>query len=285
MKKILITGSQGQLGNSIKKLEKNYKNTVFVFTDVAELDITNWDELKGYIEKENFTDIINCAAYTAVDKAENEYDLAYSINAIGPSLLAKAAKLYACSFIHISTDYVFDGEAHQPYTENDATHPPSAYGKTKLHGEKLLLAENNDTIIIRTSWLYSEFGHNFLKTMIKYGKERNELKIVFDQIGSPTYAGDLAQAILDIIHINKAKSNSNIYHFSNEGVASWYDFAYAIMLASKIDCQIKPILTQDYPLPAPRPFYSVLDKTKIKTDFQIIIPHWKDSLIKCISEL
>jgi len=285
MKKILITGSQGQLGNSIKKLEKLYPDTLFVYTDVDDLDISNWEEVDSFIKQAGFTDIINCAAYTAVDKAEEEYDLAYKINATGPENLAKASKEYNCRFVHISTDYVFDGKAHQPYVETDFAQAPSAYGKTKLDGEKLVMQEALGAIIIRTSWLYSEFGHNFLKTMLKYGEERDELKVVFDQIGTPTYAGDLAAAILSIIHSSEKEEENKIYHFSNEGVVSWFDFAQEIMEEAKIDCKISPILSKEYPLPAPRPFYSVLDKSKIKKDFNLEIPYWKDGMQRCIKVL
>jgi len=285
MRKILITGSQGQLGRSIKKLEPNYKETTFVYTDVDDLDITNLESVEQFIEKEQFTDIINCAAYTAVDKAEQENDLAFRINALGPENLAKASQSHHCRFIHISTDYVFDGKNHQPYIETDTTEPPSAYGKTKLEGEKLVLKQKADSIIIRTSWLYSEFGGNFLKTMMKYGQERPELKVVFDQIGTPTYAGDLAAAILEIIHKDGSEQHRGIYHFSNEGVVSWYDFAKEIMEKTHIDCKITPILSSEYPLPAPRPFYSLMNKAKIKKDFNIIIPYWKDGLRECLKAL
>ena len=285
MKKILITGSQGQLGNSVKKLENFYPDSMFVYTDVDDLDISNWEKVEGFIKNAGITDIINCAAYTAVDKAEEEYDLAYKINATGPENLAKASKENNCLFVHISTDYVFDGKAHQPYVETDLAQAPSAYGKTKLEGEKLVMQEAQGAVIIRTSWLYSEFGHNFLKTMIKYGEERDELKVVFDQIGTPTYAGDLAVAILSIIHSSEKEKENQIYHFSNEGVISWFDFAQEIMEEAKIDCKISPILSKEYPLPAPRPFYSVLDKTKIKKDFNLEIPYWKDGMQRCMKEL
>ncbi|NOR85995.1 MAG: dTDP-4-dehydrorhamnose reductase [Bacteroidales bacterium] len=285
MRKILITGSNGQLGNSIKKLEVNYKETSFVYTDVADLDITKWEDVKQFIDDGKFTDVVNCAAYTAVDKAEEEYDLAYLINAQGPANLAKASKLFPCRFFHISTDYVFDGLAHRPYVEIDDTNPPSAYGKSKLEGEKLVEQEGLGALIIRTSWLYSEFGNNFLKTMMKYGKERDELKVVFDQVGTPTYAGDLAASILCILHSTKRAEKNEIYHFSNEGVVSWYDFAREIMDGASIECKISPILSVEYPLPAPRPYFSVLDKAKIKSNFDIDIPYWKDSMMRCIKEL
>ena len=283
--KILVTGSNGQLGKSIKKWERKYPNTFFVYTDVAELDITNVQKVCSFVEQGNYSHIINCAAYTAVDKAEEEYELAKKINAIGPANLAKAAKDSKAIFIHVSTDYIFDGESHRPYVEDDIAKPPSAYGKSKLLGEEMVKKENKQAIIIRTSWLYSEFGHNFLKTMLKYGKEREELKVVFDQIGTPTYAGDLAEVILQMAHLDKKPIGNPIYHFSNEGVASWYDFAKEIIQASQLDCKISPILSKEYPLPAPRPFYSVLDKTKIKTDFDLEIPYWKDGMLRCIANI
>jgi len=285
MKKILITGGNGQLGSSIKKLAPNYKDSLFTYTDVTELDITNFESLKQYIKDGEFTDIINCAAYTAVDKAEEDYDLAYKINATGPGNLAEVAKLFGCRFIHISTDYVFDGSSYRPYLETDKADPPSAYGKSKLAGEKKVIEKGQGSVTIRTSWLYSEFGANFLKTMMKYGSERDELRVVFDQIGTPTYAGDLADAILKIIHTSEKKAENTIYHYSNEGVVSWYDFAKEIMEETKISCKISPILSAEYPLPAPRPFYSVMDKSKIKKDFDINIPYWKDGLRECLKAI
>ena len=285
MRKILITGSNGQLGNSIKKLENNYPETNFVYTDVADLDITNWEAVKQFFESGKFTDVINCAAFTAVDKAEEEYELAHLINAVGPSNLAKASKLYNCRFAHVSTDYVFDGKAHRPYVETDTAEPPSAYGKSKLEGEKMVDAEGEGVLTFRTSWLYSEFGNNFLKTMMKYGTERDELRVVFDQIGTPTYAGDLAAAILWVLHSTEKGLSNEIYHYSNDGVVSWYDFAQEIMKEAKIECKISAILSKEYPLPAPRPFYSVMDKAKIKKDFTLEVPYWKDSMIKCIAIL
>jgi len=285
MRKILITGSNGQLGNSIKKLENNYPETNFVYTDVADLDITNWEAVKQFFESGKFTDVINCAAFTAVDKAEEEYELAHLINAVGPSNLAKASKLYNCRFAHVSTDYVFDGTAHRPYVETDTAEPPSAYGKSKLEGEKMVDAEGEGVLTFRTSWLYSEFGNNFLKTMMKYGAERDELRVVFDQIGTPTYAGDLAAAILWVLHSTEKGLSNEIYHYSNDGVVSWYDFAQEIMKEAKIECKISAILSKEYPLPAPRPFYSVMDKAKIKKDFTLEVPYWKDSMIKCIAIL
>jgi len=283
MKKILVTGSNGQLGNSIRNIESKYPDFSFVYTDVDDLDITKWEEVEAFFKDANFTHIVNCAAYTAVDKAEEDYDLAKLINAHGPENLARASRQFHCKLVHISTDYVFDGKAHRPYIEDDFAQPPSAYGKSKLEGEELVLKAGDHVNIIRTSWLYSEYGNNFLKTMMKYGAERDELRVVFDQIGTPTYAGDLADAILKMIQLDK--DSKEIYHFSNEGVVSWYDFAKEIMTAARIQCKISPILSVEYPLPAPRPYYSVLDKSKIKSDYQLEIPYWKDSMIKCIKAL
>jgi dTDP-4-dehydrorhamnose reductase len=285
MNKILVTGSQGQLGSSIRKIDKNYQESEFFYTDVAELDITNRAQVLDFVKGNGITHIVNCAAYTAVDKAEQEYDLAKKINATGPAILAEVAAMFAAHFIHISTDYVFDGKGYEPYAETDYCDTPSAYGKSKLLGEQMVLEEGVGVTIIRTSWLYSEFGNNFMKTMLKYGKERPELKVVYDQIGSPTYATDLATAILSIIHSGKKTDKNEIYHYSNEGVASWYDFAYEIIIGAQLNCKVTPILTYQYPLPAPRPYYSVLNKAKIKKDFNITIPHWRDSMLECLSIL
>lgn len=277
MVKILITGGDGQLGSAIKYASENFADFDLIFTDVADFDITKSDSVDVYLANNDFDYLINCAAYTAVDKAEEEKDLAFLINATGPENLAKACKKYGCRLIHISTDYVFDGMSSIPYIESMPTNPPSVYGQTKLAGEKAIIEYADATIIIRTSWLYSEFGNNFLKTMLKYGREREELRIVFDQIGTPTYAGDLAHAILKIIEEHKKLTKTEIFHFSNEGVISWYDFAKEIMEFAKLDCNIFPIESHDYPLPAPRPHYSVLNKSKIKTTFNLTIPYWKDS--------
>lgn len=285
MKKILVTGGNGQLGSSIKKVNRGYEKAEYFFTDVAELDITNEDAVRAFVTENEINFIVNCAAYTAVDKAEEEFELAKKINAKGPGVLAKVAAENGAVFFHVSTDYVFDGKAHQPYTETDLCAPPSAYGKSKLLGETEVLKYGKNAVILRTSWLYSEFGHNFLKTMVKYGTERDELRVVFDQIGSPTYASRLAKGILCMIHSDQEINGNQIYHFSNEGVCSWYDFAKEIIQAAHIDCKITPIETHEYPLPAPRPFYSVLNKSKIKKDYQLDIPHWRDDMLECIKAL
>lgn len=282
---ILITGGDGQLGSAIQAASKNFPNFNLSYTDVADFDITNSKSVDDYLSKGNFDFLVNCAAYTAVDKAEEDKDLAHLINEYGPENLAKACQKYNCRLIHISTDYVFDGTSHIPYTETMETNPPSVYGRSKLAGEKAILEQSDTAIILRTSWLYSEFGNNFLKTMLKYGAERDELRVIFDQIGTPTYAGDLAISILKIIEANKKLSQTEIFHFSNEGVISWYDFAKEIMELSEINCTIVAIESHEYPLPAPRPHYSVLNKTKIKSAFNLDIPYWKDSLKVCLKRL
>ncbi len=282
MKQILVTGANGQLGNEMRELSKN-SSFSFTFTDVAELDITNIDAIDALFLQTKFDFVINCAAYTNVNKAESEEDIALKINAIAPENLAKISNRYNCKFIHISTDYVFDGSHCQPYVESDEVCPQSAYGRTKLKGEQLAMQANSNTIIIRTAWLYSTFGNNFVKTMMKYGQEKDTLTVVFDQIGSPTYAADLAQAIYSIIDTETFVPG--IYHFSNEGVCSWYDFTKEILQLANIQCDVQPIESKDFPSPAKRPFYSVLNKQKIKETYKITIPYWKDSLAKCIQKL
>jgi dTDP-4-dehydrorhamnose reductase len=282
---ILVTGSNGQLGNSIRKLHRNYPQYKCIFTDVAELDITKADNVKMYVSEQKIDCIINAAAYTVVDKAEEEPETANLINGQAPAILAKAMKEVDGLLVHISTDYVFDGEAHQPINENNQPNPISAYAYSKWLGEKLIMAENCRSVILRTSWLYSEFGHNFVKSMIRFGRERDEMKVVFDQIGTPTYAGDLAQIILDLIPDFLQLNRAEVYHLSNEGVASWYDFALAVHEFAGIDCRVVPIETRDYPLPAKRPFYSVMNKEKIKNKFGITIAHWRVSLRECVDNL
>lgn len=285
MVNILVTGSNGQLGNEIKAISQNYPDYNFIFTDINELDITEYQDINNFFSKNKIDFVINCAAYTAVDKAEEDTDNARYINVNAVKYLSQISRKNNCFLIHISTDYVFDGKNYKPYSENDPICPNSAYGKTKAEGEAEVKTHTDKAIIIRTSWLYSSFGHNFVKTIIKYGKERGKLNVVFDQVGSPTYAADLAESILYIIPYLKAKNNIDIYHYSNEGVCSWYDFAKEIIELTNISCDINPIETKDYPLPAPRPHFSVLDKSKIKKEFQIKIPHWKDSLKKCINKI
>ena len=283
--RILVTGSKGQLGNEIKQLANDYPDYFFDYTDIEELDITNSQQVDVYFDATKPQVVVNCAAYTAVDKAEADETVAYLVNAKAIENLARSASRTGAMIVHVSTDYVFDGKAYMPYNESDRTNPQSVYGRSKLAGEEAVWQNASNGLIIRTSWLYSAFGNNFVKTMIRYGKERGELKVVFDQIGSPTYAKDLAKVILDIIPKAITHSGTNLYHYSNEGVASWYDFAKFVIDFSGIDCNVKPILTKDYPLPAPRPFYSVLDKSKIKETFNIEIPYWTSGVEACIKRL
>lgn len=285
MKRILITGSNGQLGSEIKDLSSNYPDFQFIYTDIDELDLTNQKAIDTFFEWEDFNVCINCAAYTAVDKAEDEPETAMLINATTVVYLSKACSKKGIPFIHISTDYVFDGKNHKPYSEFDATDPDSEYGKTKLAGEKAVFGFAETAMIIRTSWLYSSYGNNFVKTMLRLGREREELSVVFDQVGTPTYAGDLAKAILDILSSEKIKPGIAVYHYSNEGVISWYDFAKAIFRESGISCKVNAIESKDFPVKATRPFYSVLNKSKIKNDFQVEIPYWLDSLKLVLKQL
>ena len=281
MPNVLVTGSYGQLGSEIKELSVNYPNNYF-FTDKDELDITSIEAIKNFVDANDIDTIINCAAYTAVDKAEEDEVDADKINHLAVKYLAQISKEINIKFIHISTDYVFDGKNHRPYIESDPVSPQSVYGQTKLDGEKALLEVNpENSIIIRTSWVYSSYGANFVKTMLRLGKERDELNVIYDQVGTPTYAKDLARAILEIIpKIDNKKVE--IYHYSNNGVLSWYDFAKEIMRMAKIDCQINPIETKEYPTPASRPHYSLLNKSKIIKQFDLCIPYWKDSLDECL---
>lgn len=285
MPKILVTGANGQLGSEIKKIQKNYPAWQFTFTDVDVLDISNFEALDIFCSQHTFEYIVNCAAYTAVDKAETELELATKINSNAVKNLAKVANSSGAVLIHISTDYVFDGTSCVPYTEEIPVNPQSAYGKTKAEGEKAALTCPR-SVIIRTAWLYSTYGNNFVKTMLRLGSERQELNVVFDQVGSPTYAEDLASAILKIIsQSEKTGVVPGIFHFSNEGVCSWFDFAWEIIRFSGKNCQVKPIESKDYPLPAKRPAYSVFNKSKIKLAYNIDIPYWKTSLYKCLNEL
>jgi dTDP-4-dehydrorhamnose reductase len=285
MSNILVTGASGQLGSELKDLSSLYPNNTFVFTDVAELDICNHTAVKEFIVKNEINIIINCAAYTAVDKAEEQEDLANAINHLAIANFAQIAKDINIKLIHISTDYVFDGTNHVPYQETDEPNPQSVYGTTKLTGENAIKTINPaNTVIIRTSWVYSNYGNNFVKTMLRLGKERKELGVIVDQIGTPTYARDLAKTILEILpKINN--KNVEVFHFSNEGVCSWYDFANAIFEIGGINVKVNAIETFQYPTAAKRPSYSVLNKSKIKNKFQIEIPNWKDSLIVSLQRL
>jgi dTDP-4-dehydrorhamnose reductase len=282
---ILVTGANGQLGNEIRRLVSHYPDLHFLFTDVAELDITNENAIDHCVKSNKVKAIINCAAYTAVDKAEQEPEMANLINAAAVGNLARVAAGNGCLLIHISTDYVFSGTGYKPYTEEDPTGPVSLYAKSKFAGEQAVMQYAERALIIRTSWLYSEFGHNFVKTIMKYGRERGLLKVVYDQVGTPTYAADLAKCLLDILANHPAPSGTEIFHYSDEGVCSWYDFALAIIEFSGIDCKIYPIETHEYPLPAVRPWYSVFNKAKIKKRYNIEIPYWRDSLKLCMNRI
>jgi len=283
---ILVTGANGQLGSEIKELAKIYNKHSFVFSDLPDVDICDYNELCKYVNEHKIEAIINCAAYTAVDKAETETEIAEKVNAMAVENLVKAMQTVQGKLIQISTDYVFDGTSHTPYLETDIVNPLGVYGSTKLNGEQKVLTADINGIVIRTSWLYSSFGNNFVKTMLRLGNEKLSLNVIFDQVGTPTYARDLAVVCLEILSNNEdLTSKGKLYHFSNEGVASWYDFAKAIMELGDVNCDIKPIETKDYPTPAKRPFYAVLNKGKIKTDFKIEIPYWRDSLKVCIQKL
>lgn len=285
MNNILVTGSNGQLGSEIKAIASQFPDYNFIFTDVEELDLTNVEEVETFFEDNHISACINCAAYTAVDKAEDDRDLAMLINCDAVESLAQICSKNDSLLIHISTDYVFNGRHFKPYEEIDPPAPDSYYGLTKLKGEEAVLGNANKAVIIRTSWLYSSFGNNFVKTMIRLGKERDELGVVVDQIGTPTYAADLAMAIMNVVQITGGNVVKEIYHYSNEGVISWYDFAKAIMVEADIECKVNAIESKNFPAKANRPFYSVLNKAKIKKDFQIEVPFWLDSLKIMISKL
>ena len=280
---ILITGCNGQLGNEIQLLQTQYAQHMWFNTDVNELDITDKTAIERFVEENEIGGIVNCAAYTAVDKAESDPQLARKLNADAPTFLAEAVAKRGGWMVQVSTDYVFNGTKHTPYVETDEPCPNSIYGQTKLEGEQAVSKLCPNTMIIRTAWLYSEFGNNFVKTMIRLGREREQLGVIFDQVGTPTYAHDLATAIMTAIDKG---IKPGVYHFSNEGVTSWYDFTKSIhRLAGINTCQVSPLHTAEYPTPACRPAYSVLDKTKIKDAYGIEIPHWEESLAKCIAKL
>jgi len=282
---ILVTGSQGQLGNEFKDLEPAYPNYKFFFTDINELDITNEEKIAKFTKANKIEVIINCAAYTNVEKAENDQKQAMLVNATAVKYLAEVASKSNILLVHISTDYLFEGKGFKPITENDTASPKTTYGKTKLDGEIEIIFNARRALIFRTSWLYSSYGSNFIKTIIEKSKTLKELKVVYDQIGTPTYAADLAKAILDILPKVPSKIRTEIYNFSNEGVASWYDVAIAIKDIKKLNCHIEPILSKDYPSQVQRPFFTVLNKARVKKDFGITIPYWRDSLERCLSKL
>jgi len=284
---ILITGSNGQLGNELKVVSKNFYGYDFIFTDIDTLDITSKDKTSEFIKIARPDWIINCAAYTQVDKAETEPDQAMLINGTAVKNITEVIKGSECRFIHVSTDYVYDGKSNIPYNEDADANPLSSYGRSKLAGERFALLHQG-SMIIRTAWLYSSFGNNFVKTILRHGAEKETLKVVFDQTGTPTYAADLAEAILSIVSgviRNQIAMNSGIYNYSDEGVCSWYDFACEIVKEAGLNCKILPILSKEYSQLAQRPVYSVLDKSKIKDNYGLSIPHWRSSLIKCIKLL
>ena len=282
--RVLITGANGQLGNEMRRLGAVSPNE-YLFTDVAELDITDKAAVAEFVKSNNVEIIVNCAAYTNVDKAEDDEATAELINATAVRNLAEAVKAVDGTLFHVSTDYVFGSEGNTPRTEDMPTNPLGVYGKTKLHGEKAIAEVGVKAIIIRTAWLYSEFGNNFLKTMLRLTAEKESLNVVFDQVGSPTYAGDLALAIFSIIEGGVYAGNEGVYHFSNEGVCSWYDFATEIAAAAGHECVVMPCHSNEFPSKVTRPPFSVLDKTKIKTTFGIEIPHWSDSILYCLQRL
>lgn len=280
MTTILITGSKGQLGNEMQQAAVRFPAFNYIYTDVAELDICDKSALDAFVKANNVNVIVNCAAYTAVDKAEDDVELCYKINRDAVRNIAEVANDNKVKVVHVSTDYVFDGTNYLPYTEDMPVCPATVYGKSKLEGEQALLENCKESVILRTAWLYSSFGNNFVKTMMKLGTERDSLGVIFDQVGTPTYAADLADAILQLL--SNETFVPGIYHFSDEGVCSWYDFTKTIHRMANITCDVKPIETKDYPARTPRPHFSVLNKGKIKSTYGISIPHWEVSLEKCV---
>ena len=286
--RVLITGSNGQLGSEIRELAANYSKLDLVFRNSHELDICSFEALQDFIIDHKINAVINCAAYTAVDKAEQDAEIAEEVNSKGVLNLVNALEKVNGKLIHISTDYVFDGNQYMPYRESDSVSPIGVYGETKREGELAVINSTLDAIIIRTSWLYSSYGNNFVKTMLRLGNEKENLGVIFDQVGTPTYARDLAKTCLEILCGDSSEDiskNGSLYHYSNEGVASWYDFAISIMELGGKNCKVNPIQTKDYTTLAKRPQYSVLNKSKIKIDFKIEIPYWRDSLKDCIEKI
>ncbi|MFZ4724859.1 MAG: dTDP-4-dehydrorhamnose reductase [Paludibacter sp.] len=281
MQTILVTGCNGQLGNEMQEAAKRFPSFQYIYTDVAELDICDKNTLDAFVKENGVNIIVNCAAYTAVDKAEDDIELCYKINRDAVRNIGEVASENNLKVVHVSTDYVFDGTNYLPYTEDLPVCPATVYGKSKLEGEQALMGTCGQVVILRTAWLYSSFGNNFVKTMIKLGTERDSLNVIFDQVGTPTYAADLADAILCLLS-NKTFV-PGIYHYSDEGVCSWYDFTKTIHRIANVTCNVQPIETKDYPARTPRPHYSVLNKSKIKSTYNISIPHWEESLEKCIN--
>lgn len=285
MKTILVTGANGQLGNEMRRLGELSSNN-YLFTDIEELDVTDADAVQRFVSENGVEVVVNCVAYTNVDKAESDEETAYKVNATAVENIAKAVKSVDGTLFHISTDYVFGTDGNTPRTEDMSLAPLGAYGRTKLAGEEAVKRVGCKAIVIRTAWLYSEFGHNFVKTMLRLTAEKESIKVVFDQVGSPTYAGDLALTIFSIIEGNLYSGNEGIYHFSDEGVCSWYDFAVEIArLVGHKNCRIEPCHSNEFPSPVTRPPYSVLDKSKMKSTFGVDIPHWRESLIYCLKRI
>lgn len=283
---LLITGSRGQLGSELQTLQKAASGQTWHFCDLPELDITNAAKVEAFCREHQIGAIVNCAAYTAVDKAESEPELAFKVNRDGAASLAAAAKAVGALLVHVSTDYVFDGTNCRPYREDDPVAPCGVYGRSKLEGEMVIGDSGCSHLIIRTSWLYSAHGQNFVKTMLRLGSEREQLGVVFDQVGTPTWAADLAGAIVAILdQCDPARHYAETFHYSNEGVCSWYDFAKAIMDAEGLRCAVSPIESREFPTPAARPHFSVLNKRKIREQFGFAIPHWHDSLLAMLQEL
>jgi dTDP-4-dehydrorhamnose reductase len=283
MKTILITGSHGQLGNEMQQASNLFPSFNYIYTDIEDLDICDKTALNDYVKANHVDIIVNCAAYTAVDKAEDDVALCFKINTDAVRNIGEVAKENSLKVVHISTDYVFDGTNYMPYTEDQQVCPSTVYGKSKLASENALFESCDQAVVIRTAWLYSSFGNNFVKTMMKLGTDRDSINVIFDQIGTPTYAADLANAILQVL--SHEPFVPGIYHFSDEGVCSWYDFTKSIHRIAGITCDVHPIETKDYPARTPRPHYSVLNKAKIKSTYGIVIPHWEESLVKCIDLL
>ena len=286
MSNILITGANGQLGNCLRDLAADFQDKYnFYYTDVAELDITDAEAIEKFVADKGIDIIINAAAYTAVDKAEDEVELAYCLNRDAVRNLAEVARNHNCLLVHVSTDYIFSGESCKPYMETDTPAPQSVYGASKLAGEQAIMESGCRALVVRTSWLYSEYGNNFVKTMLRLGTERESLNVVSDQIGGPTYAGDLAKVIFRLIEVAPTEEKVGIYHFANEGVCSWYDFAKAIMEFGGKKCDVNPIFTSEYPSKARRPSFSVFNLRKTKTTTKMDIPYWRDSLRLIINKL
>ncbi|WP_243347549.1 dTDP-4-dehydrorhamnose reductase [Parabacteroides sp. FAFU027] len=286
MSKILVTGANGQLGSELQELSAKYPQFTFLFTDVDALDICDKEAVSDFIAANGINYLINCAAYTAVDKAEDEPEFCAKINRDAVRNLGEAAAAHGAKVLHVSTDYVFDGQNYRPYVESDPVCPQSVYGETKLAGEQELMAACPDSAVVRTAWLYSSYGNNFVKTMMRLGKERDTLGVIFDQVGTPTYAADLAEALMKMVVFAEEKGFvPGVFHYSNEGVCSWYDFARKIHKLVGIQCKVSPLETADYPTKAKRPHYSVLNKKKIKTTFGITVPYWEESLTDCIAKL